>query len=312
MFGKTLRRIAVEAVDLTAALRAPAFGGEPGHDDVRRYYHECDYHYRLVCGDSESRPMHYGYYDARARTHREAVVRACEIMADAVGVGTGERVLDAGCGNGGSSLWLARVLAARCTGITLVPFQAERATRLAEERGLEDRCTFGVRDFGATGFDDASFDVVWFQESLAHAEDKPAVLREALRVLRPGGRLVVADIFRPRDGFSPSEEALLTHLLRGWVIPNLPTAAQMQTDLDEAGYENVRLDDVTRNVEPDAVRMRRLSAPVFLAAQPFRRLGLVRQVQYDNVAAGWYQLPALRQGLWLYAIVTARKPGSSA
>ena len=301
---KRVKRLAFEAADtLKPWFRRPTGGGHQG--DVVRYYHECDYHYRLVAGDEESRPMHYGYYDDRARDHKRAVVRANEVLAARVGLSAADRLLDAGCGNGTSALWAARTHGAHVHGITLVDFQAERATRLATERGLAQQARFDVGDYARTGLQDDAYDVVWMQESLAHAPDQGAVLAEMARLLAPGGRIVVANIYRTQAQYAPEDEERLAHLLRGWVIPQLPTGQAFVQMLNEAGFQNIQCEDVTEHVRPDAVRMHRLSLPAYWAAQPFVRAGIYKPVEYHNVAAGWHQLPALDRGLWIYAMTTA-------
>ena len=74
--------------------------------------------------------------------HRQALVRNNEVLADIAAVQPGERVLDAGCGVGGSSCWLAQHREATVVGITLVPDQVARARAIARARGCRGRrCT---------------------------------------------------------------------------------------------------------------------------------------------------------------------------
>src|SRR3984893_734509 len=74
---------------------------------------------------------------------------------------SGEQVLDAGCGLGGSSLWLARERGAVVDGITISEKQVKVANGSAAGMKLGDRARFHLKDFAATEFPDASFDVVW-------------------------------------------------------------------------------------------------------------------------------------------------------
>ncbi len=121
------------------------------------------------------------------------------------------RVLDAGCGVGGSAIWLARVARCRCVGITLVESQArlarDFATAAAAAGGAGGSATgaadgagpcarFTVNDFTSPAFKPGSFDVVWAVESFDHAPDKESWVREMHALLKPGGRLVIADGFR--------------------------------------------------------------------------------------------------------------------
>jgi len=93
-------------------------------------------------------------------------------LASGIRIRPGARILDAGCGIGGSAIWLARTFGAFVTGITPVESQVERARRIAGELGVADRVQFMEQDYTCTTFPDASFDVVWAMESVCHAADK--------------------------------------------------------------------------------------------------------------------------------------------
>ena len=99
-------------------------------------------------------------------------------------------VLDVGCGIGGSSRILAKEYGFAVTGITISPGQVKRAQSLTPE-GVS--AEFKVDDAMALSFPDASFDVVWSIEAGPHMPDKAVFARELMRVLKPGGVLVVAD-----------------------------------------------------------------------------------------------------------------------
>ena len=102
------------------------------------------------------------------------------------------KILDVGCGIGGTTRYMASLLPnSRITGITLSPEQASRATKLAAERGV-DNAEFQVMDALSMDFEDESFDVVWGCESGEHMPDKTKYVTEMSRVLKPGGRMVIA------------------------------------------------------------------------------------------------------------------------
>ena len=102
----------------------------------------------------------------------------------------GTTVLDVGCGIGGSSRILARDYGFAVTGITISPQQVKRAQELTPQKV---NAQFAVDDAMALSFPDASFDVVWSIEAGPHMPDKAVFARELIRVLKPGGVLVVAD-----------------------------------------------------------------------------------------------------------------------
>jgi MPBQ/MSBQ methyltransferase len=130
----------------------------------------------------------------------------------------GQSLLDVGCGIGGSSRILARYGFA-VTGVTISPQQVKRATELTPP-GLSAQ--FLVDDAMALSFPDASFDVVWSIEAGPHMPDKAVFAKELLRVLKPGGLLVVADWNQRDDRQKPLnfwENPVMQQLLDQWSHP---------------------------------------------------------------------------------------------
>src|SRR5262249_51577782 len=133
--------------------------------------------------------------DASTRGARDELLNTNRVLADVARIGPDARVLDAGCGVGGSAVWLARHTGARVLGLTLSPRQARHARAFARHHDVARQVEIGVRDYLHTHLPDRSFDVVWALESSCYAADKRAFLREAFRLLAPGGRLVLGDGF---------------------------------------------------------------------------------------------------------------------
>ena len=132
----------------------------------------------------------------------------------------GSRILDVGCGIGGSSRILAEYYGFNVTGITISPAQIRRARELTRD-GLS--CNFQVMDALDLKFDDGTFDGIWSVEAGAHMNDKKMFADEMLRTLRPGGYLALAD-WNSRDLRSSAssffEKVVLKQLLEQWVHPN--------------------------------------------------------------------------------------------
>jgi MPBQ/MSBQ methyltransferase len=179
--------------------------------------------------------IHLGYYTAQERAagykkkdFKQAKfdfvdeMLAWSAQGGVVGASPGT-VLDVGCGIGGTSRYLAsKFPAARVTGITLSPNQVRRGTELAAERGLFN-VDFRVMDALAMDFPDDSFDLVWACESGEHMPDKKAYVEEMVRVLKPGGTLVLATWCQreetPQAPLTPSDAARLQFLYDEWAHP---------------------------------------------------------------------------------------------
>jgi tocopherol O-methyltransferase len=116
------------------------------------------------------------------------------------------------------------------------------ARREAKRRGCSAKAHFLVADA-------ESFDVVWAQESLCHANEKAAFFNEAARVLAPGGRVVVSDFMLRRASVSPEDRLLLEEWLDGWALPELWTAVQHANAARTAGLR----DSLPRHQRPDVI-----------------------------------------------------------
>ena len=132
------------------------------------------------------------------------------------------RVLDVGCGIGGTSRHLAKRLGpnSKVQGITLSPNQVKRATELAAAQGV-DNASFQVMNALEMDFPDNTFDLVWACESGEHMPDKKKYVEEMIRVLKPGGTIVIATWCQRETPpeFTPEEEANLKFLYEEWAHP---------------------------------------------------------------------------------------------
>lgn len=104
---------------------------------------------------------------------------------------SGKTVLDIGCGACGKTLFYAKQGADHVTGMDIVASYEDEAYALADELDLRDRFTFVVGDAAHTDFSDESFDIIIMNDAMEHVADPAAVLSEAHRILKSGGRLYV-------------------------------------------------------------------------------------------------------------------------
>ncbi|MFQ6107920.1 MAG: class I SAM-dependent methyltransferase [Candidatus Aminicenantales bacterium] len=120
-------------------------------------------------------------------------------------------VLDAGCGTGVFSIIFARMGALSVVGIDISKRSLERAQRQADQLGLQN-ATFQKVNMLRLPFTDACFDIVWSWGSVHHTADPFGCLAELIRVLKPGGSLLVA-VYR-RTGLTFLHETLRKGLIR--------------------------------------------------------------------------------------------------
>jgi SAM-dependent methyltransferase len=277
---------------------------------VRRYYHAATEDYLRYYQSDWHHHMHYGF-DRELPKGGNPTEHLVRYVARIAGLKAGERMLDAGCGVGGSSIFLARELGLHCVGITLMESQARLATGFAAKgvpRGAAGRARFAVNDFHAPSFKPGSFDAVWAVESFDHAADKRAWVAVMAGLLKPGGRLVIADGYRaaePRDG---SQRKAYARFLAGWAVPHLCTAPELEAYAAEAGLERTHGEDISADVLPHARAIFRFGLIFIPIRWALARLGLTSAEKLGNAYATYFQYRTLRRGLWAYRVDCFRKP----
>ncbi|GAB3855555.1 27-O-demethylrifamycin SV methyltransferase [Nocardioides maradonensis] len=143
--------------------------------------------------------LHYGVFERPDEPLDEATHHLTERMAAGARFEQGDTVLDIGCGTGAQARWNATEHGVEVLGITTSSVGVQVATEASAAAGLADRVRFEERDGTANGLPDSSFDRVWILESSHLMDNRVALVEEAARVLRPGGRLVWCDLVRHRD-----------------------------------------------------------------------------------------------------------------
>ncbi len=156
-------------------------------------------------------------------------VAALAQLAAAAGIARAHHVLDICSGMGGPARYLAHTHGSRVTGIDLTASRVEAATRLTALARLSDRVEFRCGNALALPFADASFDIVISQEAWAHIPDKARLVFEAVRVLKPGGKIAFTDIVH-LGALSPDAAHRLREGMTFTDIENLETYATRLED----------------------------------------------------------------------------------
>ncbi|HET9727201.1 MAG TPA: methyltransferase domain-containing protein [Gemmatimonadales bacterium] len=172
-------------------------------------------------------------------------------FADLLGIGPGTDVLEVGSGSGGPAVYLAAERDCRVTGVDINQHGVRNAGALARARGVADRVRFESVDASRPlPFAEGSFDAVISNDAMCHIADRPSVLRDWHRVLKPGGRALFTDAMVVTGVVS--HEELATRSSIGFYLFVPPGANEAM--LAEAGFTVRETRDVTANAAEVASR----------------------------------------------------------
>ncbi len=123
--------------------------------------------------------------------------------------------------------------------VTISPVQASIAEERAQAAGVAERVVVHCRDYHDLPFASGSFDLVYFLESSGYAYDPERLFGEVWRVLRPGGRLYIKDLFLREPPWSDAELEQIEAVNRLWAQARVPTLAEWSAQLGAAGFIDV-------------------------------------------------------------------------
>jgi SAM-dependent methyltransferase len=284
---------------------------DDGDSDVRAFFREAQEDFGRW---SPNYNMHFGWWapgmsvlDREPMLERmnEEVVVALELPDH-----QHSRAMDLGCGAAATSRTLARRhLRCDITGVTVVREQVDLGMRLNRKAGLARRIAFMLADFSATWAASSSQDAVFALESFCYADgpDKGSAIREAARLLKPGGRLVVV------DGFLAAGEPrgvigwCYRRWCRSWAIEELAQVEEFRAALWDAGFEQVEVRDLFAQVAPSAAHIPAV-ATVHTIRSLWESRGRLSAWRWRHIAASWLSIVVgLARGTFRYCMITARK-----
>jgi ubiquinone/menaquinone biosynthesis C-methylase UbiE len=250
--------------------------------------------------------LHYGIRDENAKTFAKSLVNTNRVMMEIGGIVATDKILDAGCGVGGAAIFLSKTTNAEVVGISLSDKQIEYASKVASKHHPDAKVSFKVMDFTRTSFSDESFDVIWACESVCQA-DKKDFINESYRLLKKGGRLIIADFFLT-SGDQSDKHAWIRKWCDTWAVSELISCDLFTAVLTAGGFKSVKSFDYTSNIKHSAKRMYLAS---LFGALPSELYNLfhpeVSRFARGHYKCGYYQYKALKARLWKYMIVSAIK-----
>lgn len=270
--------------------------------EIRGHYELSTLFYWLLWG----RHIHHGLWDADeppAQAQQQLTETVCRLAQ----IPRGARVVDVGCGMGGSSIHLARALNCQVTGITLSRVQQTWARTTARVRGVSGRTRFLRGDAERLELPAGETDVVWSLECTEHLFDKPAFFRRAAGWLAPGGRMAICAWLAGDRLEDPARAQLVYDVCEGFLCPSLGSFDDYIGWMQNAGLIVEQTCDWTDRVWRtwEICRDRVARSQVRWLARLIDRNSVLFLDRFDTILKA-YQCHAMR-----YGCLIARRPTES-
>lgn len=206
---------------------------------IIEHYDAVSPYYNALWGEH----IHHGYWIRGDESKETAQNQLIDRLAELADIKTGARILDIGCGFGGTSLYLAKKFAARTTGITISPVQVQMAKEAAAKTNLD--ATFLLMDAEDMHFAQP-FDVLWSVESISHYHDPRKFFASAVKFLKPGGCFALTDWFQKEDLAPAARKKFIAPIEKGMMV-ELRGMHDYSDFLVSSGLHIVHRQDLTRN-----------------------------------------------------------------
>ncbi|MBI4452738.1 methyltransferase domain-containing protein [Candidatus Woesearchaeota archaeon] len=274
------------------------------HQKVISYFKESELGYDVVLGGAK----HFGYYPDGINnvTEKKAQELMQDLIAEKLKIKINQLILDAGCGQGIVSTYLAKKHHCKIMGITIVPFEINKAAKLAEKLGLSSSISYYLMDYSDTGFESSKFDAIYAMESFVHSPDAKSTLKEFYRILKPSGKLAIFDYTISKDAeFTRQEREIFDVIVERTAMGSIRDMRHKSfvNLLSNAGFKSVKQEDITKNFLPSVRKLNKLAKIPYIFVDLFKL-----QKHFINVTAAIEVYNLAEKGLFRYNIFTAEKP----
>lgn len=209
-------------------------------DKIREHYDIASPYYTKLWGQH----LHHGYYETGRESKEEAAEQLIKLLVGRAAVPRGARVLDVGCGVGGSSIWLAKNLGCKVTGVSISPVQIRMATETVA--GMDNKPAFMVDDANQLSVE-GSFDIVWAVEVLSHLNQRGAFFSKAAGLLAAGGKLCEAAWLKDEKLRKEDVEKYIRPIEEGMLV-SLPGLSEYKRHFDDNNLRLLHYEDISSRV----------------------------------------------------------------
>ena len=253
--------------------------------------------------DSKPLWLNLGYWK-EARTYPDACVAMVELLGTRGGLQPGDEVLDVGVGFAEQDfVLLDRFKVSRITGLDITPVHVDKGRERVAKRGLEKQIDIRLGSATAMEFPDASFDRVLALECAFHFDTRDQFVREAFRVLKPGGSISIADML-PVPGKKSSRATAFARRYGHIPEANLYDREEYSRRLSAVGFDDVLVESIRQDVFPG---MANYSRQRIVGNKKMDEV-VVEVSEDDRAQCRGVEIWERGTGLTDYVIASARKP----
>lgn len=161
--------------------------------------------------------------------------------------------IDLGCGYGGLCRYLVQEYGCRMVGLNISAREIAVAEERNRERNLTSRIEIRRGSFNAPPVGDRAFDFVTSQDAFLHAPDKPMVMQEIARILKPGGRLAFSDILLAESGVDDRTRQSIFQRLH---LTDMGTFTGYREAMEDAGFVVTEIENRTADLHTHYMQLR--------------------------------------------------------
>ncbi|MBC7877169.1 MAG: class I SAM-dependent methyltransferase [Anaerolineales bacterium] len=217
-------------------------------DAVRTYYDQNTSLFLKFNNSKKAQNIHRSLWKDGIKTLEDALNFSNSLILNEIeSIATSNAcIADLGCGVGASLFYIYPRLNAPnpALGLTLSPVQAKLAKESVKQLGLQDKILFAEGDFTSVPLI-KNLDAVYSVEAVCHAVEPEKYFREAGRLLRKGGKLILVDDYQTTRPLSQSESKWLKAYIDGWYVPGVRTVEQITAWAEKYNLRLSKNDELT-------------------------------------------------------------------
>ena len=210
---------------------------------IIRHYDFVSPYYQKLWGNH----IHHGYYLTGKESKEEATENLIKLIASKAKIKKGSKLLDIGCGIGGTSFWLAKNYSCDVTGITISPVQVEMAEKISSEINISNKPKFRIMDANNLDIRD-KYNVLWAVEMISHLQKRNEFFNKCANILDQKGKFCIADWFK-EENLNKNKEERYIRPINDRMMVSLQSSKDYIKGLERNGLKLIYHEDISDRVK---------------------------------------------------------------